>query len=257
MLDALINDFIANGGSITKCPTVYLLPTINAAPLNTGMADRQEEDRNRWKGSREARKKGAIAAAKARLQTPQGERQCAKNKAIAQERYALFRRSYDAGITLKELSVMNGVSVDRVKKILRATGLSFKKAPQGRKPRVRNPKAPPKPLVQFAADEIVRLYTEEKMTINQIAELKKCSNITVRRACSLAGVTRIQGKKPYSPIQAAELEARKQQARQLRSEGKSLAEIGRIMGRCPETIRIYCDDVVAEQRAAKVRRKKK
>lgn len=191
------------------------------------------------------------------MQTPQGERQCAKNKAIAQERYAFFRRSYDAGITLKELSVMNGVSVDRVKKILRATGLSFKKAPQGRKPRVRNPKAPPKPLVQFAADEIVRLYTEEKLTINQIAELKKCSNITVRRACSLAGVTRIQGRKPYSPIQAQELAERKARALELRATGLSYKAIAEIMGKNHETIRIYCDDEVAAKRATKDRRKKK
>ncbi len=242
MVMMTVEDYLANGGTITVCPTVYLLPTINAVHLNTGMADRVREDHLRWKNGKGRARGTAAAAKRSRAISVQTERHNARNKATCAERCAALRRAYDAGITPKEISVMNGISVDRVKKLLRETGVSFKGSP--RKPR--SPSSRPPPVHSHA--EIVRLYTVERMSVNAVARAVGCSNITVRRACSLAGVTRIQGRRPYSPLQAQELEARKQQARELRSTGLSFKAIASIMGRNHETIRGYCDDEVAAKR---------
>lgn len=237
-----VEEFLANGGVIKRCPTVYLLPTINAVPINSGVSDR-DDPKSTWKRG------GIDGRPVINRQSPQSKRKNEKSKARAEDRYAEIRRSFDAGISPKEISVMNAISVERVKTILRATGISFA-APAAKT--IKNTAKPtmPKPIPRqkYDFDEMVRLYTQDRMTINQVATKIGCSNITVRRACSLAGVTRIQGKKPYSPIQAAELESRKAEARKLRSEGLSYKAIGAIMGKNHETVRTYCDDTVAEKK---------
>lgn len=243
-----VEDYLAQGGTITRCPTVYLLPVTGAAPIRSGISERDDESHMRWKNGPGRARGTANAAKRARKLSVQTARHNARNKATAAERCAMIRRSYDAGITVGELAATHCLSVSRVKKLLRTTGVSFKALPGAKR-------GGPRPLVasSFDAVEMVRLYVDERMSVNNVARHMRCSNITVRRACAAAGVTRVQGRKPFSAVQTAELEARKAEARKLRAEGMSYKAIGEIMGRNHETIRCYCDDDVAAKRAAKGR----
>jgi transposase len=230
-----VEDFLAQGGTITKCPTVFLEPSINARDLNTGIGKRYDaENALTWK----ERRKRAMIAAKASAKvgrknnpTPGRQNEAARQRNEASrlaklERLSKLRAQYERGESLDELARLNGCQIGRIRELLRESGIVFAAPVRTRKP-------PPEKKGRYRAcdpEEVIRLYTVEKISILAIADRLGVSTITVRRITAKAGVTRPRGNKLYSPADMDRMEATRLQVHALMAAGKSFREIGKLLG---------------------------
>jgi DNA invertase Pin-like site-specific DNA recombinase len=125
-----ITEYLTSGGSITRCPTVYLLPVTGAAPIRSGVSDRIDENslplKQRKRKSREEWMARARAAKKARGSS---ERELAvlaehrdRLRLRAVEEAAKLRAMWERGEPLEEIARLRGCSIPTVKKLLRKAG---------------------------------------------------------------------------------------------------------------------------------------
>jgi len=133
-----ISAYLTSGGTITRCPTVYLLPITGAAPINSGVSSRVLEEslplKQRKRKSKEEWMARARAAKKARGPS---ERELAvlaehrdRLRLRAVEEAAKLRAMWERGEPLEEIARLRGCSVPTVKKLLRKAGASVKVAAQ-------------------------------------------------------------------------------------------------------------------------------
>jgi DNA invertase Pin-like site-specific DNA recombinase len=125
-----IEQYLAAGGTITRCPTVYLLPITGAAPINSGVSSRVLEEslplKQRKRKSKEEWLARARAAKKARgpsereLSNLSLHREHLRTQAMAEA--AKLREMWERGETLETIARVRGCSVTTVKKLLRKAG---------------------------------------------------------------------------------------------------------------------------------------
>jgi DNA-binding CsgD family transcriptional regulator len=133
-----IEQYLAAGGTITHCPTVYLLPITGAAPIRSGVSDRVDENslplKQRKRKSKEEWMARARAAKKANgpsereLNALSLHREHLRTQALAEA--AKLREMWERGETLETIAHVRGCSVPTVKKLLRKAGASVKIAPR-------------------------------------------------------------------------------------------------------------------------------
>jgi DNA invertase Pin-like site-specific DNA recombinase len=133
-----ITEYLTSGGSITRCPTVYLLPVTGAAPIRSGVSDRVDENslplKQRKRKSKEEWMARARAAKKANgpsereLNALAIHREHLRTQALAEA--AKLREMWERGETLETIAHVRGCSVPTVKKLLRKAGASVKVAVQ-------------------------------------------------------------------------------------------------------------------------------
>ncbi len=125
-----IEQYLAAGGSITRCPTVYLLPVTGAAPIRSGVSDRVDESSLPLKQRKRKSKEEWLARARAtkKARGP-SERELAvlaehrdRLRLRAIEEAAKLRMMWERGEPLEEIARLRGCSIPTVKKILRKAG---------------------------------------------------------------------------------------------------------------------------------------
>ena len=181
-----IEEFLANGGTITRCPTVYGVRIQGSVPLENGMADRVLEEslplKQRKRKSKEEWMARARNAKKAKGSSPRELQALAdyreRRHRQAIEEAAKLVSMWDRGEPLEEIARLRGCSVPTVKKLLRKAG-------------ARN--------VTTARNQVTGKITElpgnglelhhQGYTAKQIADKVKLDHSTVRRILRENGLT--------------------------------------------------------------------
>lgn len=212
MSEDLIKQFLAGGGTITRCPTVYLEPVSGAVPIKSGVSERDDIDsmplRNRKRVARDvflSRARAAKAAkgpSKSEINALAEQRERATRKRLEED--AAIRSMFDRGESLDEIARLKGRTVKAIKKVLRRSGFagSFVRAnpahPKGeRKPHTGGP-------VSAIAPEIKRLAALGTMSRKEIAEAVGCQVCTVQVHLRKAGLVKPQVRKLH-PDKVAEI----------------------------------------------------
>lgn len=229
-----VTEYLSKGGTITYGP-VAIAPGGWSIHLPAGLAyPAAETERLTFKQSHSAMFGRSNTATPAQIAAR--DRHNAVRAQSAEQRRATLRREYEAGVTLAELASGHGISQDRARKLLVEAGVVFERAKRRSRAIAARTKNGPEPSV--SRSEALRLYGEG-MSINAVARVMQCSNITIRRICKAAGVTRIVGRRPYSAAQLAMIAEKKKQALDLREKGMSFKEIGVALKINHETARKY------------------
>jgi DNA invertase Pin-like site-specific DNA recombinase len=181
-----IEQYLAAGGTITHCPTVYLLPITGAAPIRSGVSDRVMEGslplKQRKRKSKEEWLARARTAKKAKGSSPRELQALAdyreRRHRQAVEEAAKLLAMWDRGEPLEEIARLRGCSVATVKKLLRKAGAS---------------------VVSTARNQVTGKITElpgdglelhhQGYTAKQIADKVKLDHSTVRRILRENGLT--------------------------------------------------------------------
>ncbi len=218
MLDALIDEYLKKGGTITRCPTVFLESSINARDLDNGMGSRESLEglplRHRARKARDialSKAKG-IASEKKRKEGPTSRELQARAeraerlKEAKQRELGKLLAMYNRGEPLEFIAKERGCSVHRLRELLRQGGVVFPKAP----------KAPPKERVgkggtnnghrfeKIPVDPRFREMVEAGMTASAMAEALGRAKRTIARWRAECGFppSKRAGKKKGSGVPA-------------------------------------------------------
>ena len=125
-----IEQYLANGGTITRCPTVYLLPIPGAAPIASGVSSRILEESLPLKQRKRKTKEEWMARARAAKKAKGPSERELSNLAAHRERMHLraieeaakLLAMWERGEPLEEIARLRGCSLQTAKKLLRKAG---------------------------------------------------------------------------------------------------------------------------------------
>lgn len=182
-----VEEYLANGGTITRCPTVYLERVTGAAPIRSGISDRiLNEDlplRDRKRISHDVRKlKEKAKDRSASLRNLEQYR--LEQKSSMNARNERLMRLYLNGESISVLSKMEKITEKTLKKKIRRAGFTgdFPRSPY-------SPRPPISKKIPAPSAEMVRLHNEG-LTVSQIYEKigKTVGMRTIRNVFENAGI---------------------------------------------------------------------
>jgi len=151
-----VAEYLARGGKITKCPTVYVAPVEGAEPIRSGLSGRDQH--STW-GRNKSAARGQAASARKRQQSATMQKRNAAAREAKAARLATIVGKLQSGMTPEDIAAEEGCGMSRIRELLREAGINLPRKSQ----------VQPNRLSDEEEARMIHLYTVEGLSLQRTA----------------------------------------------------------------------------------------